>query len=156
MRIHPSQKAAPGYFYPMPASASLLSTRPVLRLGIPALAAGQGFAEAGFILAARQGLTGGGPVALAAMAACVLLRFFCQDRGAAFEARALRESSAALRGRLLGALRARAVPAYRPEVRHALDQALTKASRAPPRDCSRAAASRARFCNARSSCRFSS
>jgi ABC-type multidrug transport system fused ATPase/permease subunit len=99
--------------------------RPLYRYGIPALGLGQGLAEIGFVLAARAGMqSGDSPLLLIALAACVLLRFILQDRGAALEARALRDAVAALRGRLLEALETRAVPAYRPGIRRALDRAL--------------------------------
>src|SRR5690606_9783711 len=47
-----------------------------------------------------------------------------QDRGAALEARALRDATAALRSRLLSVVRDRAVPAYRAETRAELERAL--------------------------------
>lgn len=99
--------------------------RPLYRYGIPALALGQGLSEIGFVLSAKAGLKNGdSPVLLLALLASVLLRFVFQDRGAALEARALRDTVAGLRARLLGALRAHAVPAYRPAERRALDRAL--------------------------------
>src|SRR5690606_914985 len=79
----------------------------------------------GFVLAAREGMRrGDSPVLLAALAACVLLRFVFQDRGAALEAAALRDATGALRARLLAAVGDRAVPAYRAEARAALEGAL--------------------------------
>jgi ABC-type Mn2+/Zn2+ transport system ATPase subunit len=95
------------------------------RLGIPALAMAQGISEAGFVLAAREGMRGGdSPVIVAALFVCVLLRFIFQDRGAALESRALRDATGTLRDRLLRAVRDRAVPAYRAATRDALDRAL--------------------------------
>jgi ABC-type multidrug transport system fused ATPase/permease subunit len=86
---------------------------------------GQGLSEIGFVLAAKAGMQNGdSPILLLALLAAVLLRFVFQDRGAALEARALRDTVAALRNRLLTALGKHAVPAYRPEERRALDRAL--------------------------------
>jgi ABC-type Mn2+/Zn2+ transport system ATPase subunit len=102
-----------------------LQIRPLYRYGIPALALGQGLSEIGFVLAAKAGMQhGDSPILLLALLAAVLLRFVFQDRGAALEARALRDTVAALRARLLRALETHAVPAYRPEERRALDRAL--------------------------------
>ncbi len=98
---------------------------PLYRYGIPALALGQGLAEIGFVLSAKAGLkSGDSPILLMALFASVLLRFVFQDRGAALEARALRDTVAALRARMLSALQSHAVPAYRPEERRALERAL--------------------------------
>jgi ABC-type multidrug transport system fused ATPase/permease subunit len=109
-------------FPSMPPSSRL---RPLYRLGIPALALGQGLSEIGFVLAARAGLQHGDSLPLlATLILCVLLRFVFQDRGAALEARALRDTVSALRGDLLDTLRTRAAPAYRPDIRRKLDRAL--------------------------------
>lgn len=99
--------------------------RPLHRFGIPALALGRGLSEAGFVLALRAGLGGAeSPALLAAVPALVILRFVFQDRGAVLEASAQRDLAASWRTRLLDALGRRAVPAYRPETRRALDRAL--------------------------------
>jgi ABC-type Mn2+/Zn2+ transport system ATPase subunit len=77
------------------------------------------------VLAAREGLRrGDSPVVLGALVVTVLLRFIFQDRGAALEASALRETTSTLRGRLLDAARDRAVPVYRAEMRATLERAL--------------------------------
>jgi ABC-type multidrug transport system fused ATPase/permease subunit len=108
-----------------PHSLPTLRIRPLYRYGIPALALGQGLSEIGFVLAAKAGMQNGdSPILLIALLAAVLLRFVFQDRGAALEAQALRDTVAALRNRLLTTLGKHAVPAYRPEERRALDRAL--------------------------------
>ena len=102
----------------------LMPSRLSLRVGIPALALGQGLAEAGFIFAARLGLTKGGYAVFGWLAILALLRFVFQDRIAVLETRAMREVVSGLRRRLLDVLRLRAVPAYRPDLKRDFKRAL--------------------------------
>ena len=103
--------------------------RPLYRFGIPLLALGQGLTEAAFVLVLRAGLAGpqsqsAAIALLAAIPLLVLLRFVLQDRGAVLESSALRETDAGWRTRILGALRACAVPVHRGRERRALEHVL--------------------------------
>src|SRR6188768_416918 len=94
------------------------------RIGIPLLALGQGLCEAGFVLSARWGMSGGVPASLALLGGFAVLRLVFQERGATLEVKSLRRAVSSLQAELMETLRVRAVPAYRPALRRELARAL--------------------------------